>query len=988
MNGNNGKYRLKHNKTLFINKMNKFKLIISVFLIAVGLTAAAKEYKYQTVEGDLMKTRIYTLDNGLKVYLSVNKETPRIQTYIAVKTGSRNDPAETTGLAHYLEHLMFKGTKQFGTTDPEKEAPLLDSIQNRFEVYRTIKDPAKRKAYYHEIDSISQLAAKYFIPNEYDKLMSSIGAKGTNAYTSNDVTCYVEDIPSNEVENWAKIQADRFQNMVIRGFHTELEAVYEEYNIGLASDGEKQWNAMSELLFPNHPYGTQTTIGTQEHLKNPSIVNIKNYFNKYYCPNNVAVCMAGDFEPDEVIAIIDKYFGNWKPNPDTGAPVYAPVPDLKAHKDTTVIGQEAENIYLAWKFDKAASLQADTLDVISDMLSNGKAGLMDLNLDQKMRYLGGGAGFSPLAEYSIFIMGGYPKEGQSLDEVKELMLGELENLKNGNFDDNLLLSVVNNMKLQHYRTLESNSGRARMFVNAFINGEEWSNVVNRMDRISKITKQQIIDFANKHFADNYVAAYKRIGVDSTQKKIDKPEITAIPANRDLQSGFVTSVINSEVTPIQPRFLDFNKDLTQGKTKKGLPVLYVKNNENGRFTLSYRYEFGEESDKWLPYASQYADYLGTDKMTAEQLKQKFYELACSFNISVGAKTVYVNLNGLDENMPQAMKLMEDFLGNMKVDKEAYDKYVGIEEKMRKDNKLSQDVNFSALQAYGMYGPYNRTRNIPSSDELKNMDPQKLTDMLGNLSNYEHKVLYYGPTSLKDLIAIVDKNHKAAKKPLPAPESKPYTYQETPSNEILMAPYDAKNIYMIQYHNENRKWNPDEAAVVNLFNEYYGGSMNSVVFQELRETRGLAYSAWAFYATPSYKDQPEYAYTYIISQNDKMMDCIRTFNNIIDTIPMSQNAFDLAKQAIRKRIATARTTKFGIINAYLSAMNKGIDYDLNERVYNGIDSLTLSDMATFEKEVMANKPYRYMILGDEKNLDIESLEKIAPIKRLTTEEIFGY
>ena len=222
-----------------------------------------------------MQTRIYTLDNGLKVFLSVNTEKPRIQTYIAVRTGSKNDPAETTGLAHYLEHLMFKGTRQFGTTNPEAEEPLLDEIERRYEVYRKLTDPEERRKAYHGIDSVSQVAAQYFIPNEYDKLMAAIGAKGTNAYTSNDVTCYTEDIPSNEVDNWARIQADRFQNMVIRGFHTELEAVYEEYNIGLSNDTWKLYEAIYAMLWPNHPYGTQTTIGTQEHLKNPSITNIK-----------------------------------------------------------------------------------------------------------------------------------------------------------------------------------------------------------------------------------------------------------------------------------------------------------------------------------------------------------------------------------------------------------------------------------------------------------------------------------------------------------------------------------------------------------------------------------------------------------------------------------------------------------------------------------------------------------------------------------------
>ncbi len=967
---------------------SKFKSIILVFLLAVGLTAAAKEYKYYSVKGDLMNTRIYTLDNGLKVYLSVNKEKPRIQTYIAVKTGSRNDPAQTTGLAHYLEHLMFKGTKQFGTSDPVNEAPLLDSIQNRFEVYRTITDSAKRRAYYHEIDSISQIAAKYAIPNEYDKLMSSIGAQGTNAYTWYDITCYTEDIPSNEVDNWAKVQSDRFQNMVIRGFHTELEAVYEEYNIGLASDSEKEWNALFAKLFPKHPYGTQTTIGTQEHLKNPSIVNIKNYFNRYYRPNNVAICMSGDLNPDEVIAVIDKYFGSWQPGEDVSSPVYAPVADLTAPVDTTVVGLEAENIYLGWKFDKAASLQADTLGVVSYMLNNGKAGLLDLDLNQKMKVLNSFAGDISLAEYSAFIMGGTPQEGQSLDDVRTLLLGEIDKLKKGEFSDDLLPAVKNNMKLDFYRSLESNSSRADMYVDAFINGQKWEDVVGRMSRIEGMTKQQIVDFVNRHFADNYVSVYKRMGNDSTLKKIDKPEITAIPTNRDMQSDFVKEVINSKVNPIQPKFLDFSKDITKGETKKGLPVLYVKNTENGRFDMRFRFEFGEESDKWLPFAADYFSYLGTDKLTPEQLKQKFYNLACNFNVGVSTRSLFIYLNGLDENMPQALKLMEDVLANAKVDTAAYSKYVSTVEKARKDSKLDQQSNFSALRYYGVYGQYNMRRNIPSSSELENMNPQKLVDMIKNLKNYKHSVQYYGPTDLKDLISVVDKEHKVAKKFIADPEGKRYTAQPTLKNEILLAPYDAKNIYMVQYTNENRKYDPANQPLISMFNEYFGGGMNTVVFQELRESRGLAYSAWAYYERPYYPYESESAQANVISQSDKMMDCIHTFKNIIDTIPQSEKAFDLAKQSLTKSLATSRTTKFGIINAYVNAQLLGIDYDLNEKVYNALPSVKLQDVVKFEKETMANKPYRYMILGDEKNLDIKSLEKIAPVKKLTTEEIFGY
>lgn len=238
----------------------KFKSLIIASFLFLGFGSQASAYNYETVKGDPMQTRIYTLPNGLKIYLSVNKEQPRIQTYIAVRTGSRNDPAETTGLAHYLEHLMFKGTHQFGTSDYAKEKPYLDDIERRYEHYRTVTDPAQRRVLYHEIDSVSQIAAKYFIPNEYDKLMSSIGANGTNAYTSTDVTCYVENIPSNEVENWARIQGDRFQNMVIRGFHTELEAVYEEFNISLTNDTRKEFAAIGKLLFPTHPYGVPIVV--------------------------------------------------------------------------------------------------------------------------------------------------------------------------------------------------------------------------------------------------------------------------------------------------------------------------------------------------------------------------------------------------------------------------------------------------------------------------------------------------------------------------------------------------------------------------------------------------------------------------------------------------------------------------------------------------------------------------------------------------------
>ena len=963
--------------------MKKFLIVLG--LVVLGMSSCSK-YKYETVKGDLAQTRIYTLENGLKVYLSVNKEKPRIQTYIAVRTGSKNDPAETTGLAHYLEHLMFKGTNKFGTNNPEAEAPLLTEIEQRYEAYRKLSDPEARKQAYHEIDSLSQVAAQYFIPNEYDKLMAAIGAEGTNAYTSNDVTCYTEDIPANEVENWAKIQSDRFQNMVIRGFHTELEAVYEEYNIGLTSDQRKLYYTICKMLFPNHPYGTQTTIGTQEHLKNPSITNIKNYFKKWYVPNNVAICMSGDLDPDKTMAIIEKYFADWKPGDDVTQPTFDPLPELIEPKDSTVIGQEAEQVWVGWRALQANTLQADTLKLMESVLSNGKAGLFDLDLNQTMKVQRAFATPELLHDHGGFILMGVPKEGQTLEEVRTLMLAEIDKLKKGDFPENLLSSIINNMKRNHYELMESNEGRADMFVDAFINEIDWQQEVGKIDRISKITKQELVDFANHFFTEGYVTVFKKQGIDNTQKKIDKPAITPIQANRDQISDFVKEIQESKVDPIQPQFVDYQKDLTIGKTGSEQPLYYVKNNTNGLFELVFQYDFGQSADRRFDVASDYFSYLGTDKLSAADLRQKFYELACDCNVSVGAENISVSLYGLSENMAPAITLLQDVLQNAKVDKDAYNELVNVILKNRSDAKKNQRNYFEYLYRYGAQGEHNAYRDMMTEQELKATDPQVFVDLLKSLGAYQHKVLYYGPLDEAKVSESVCQLF--AKDLKPALENKPYLDQLANENEIWIAPYEAKNIYMRMYHNEGRDWNPDESAVRALFNEYFGGGMNGIVFQEMRETRGLAYNAYAIYNRPSVKGRKVSFMTHIITQNDKMMDCVNHFNEIMNQMPASEAAFKIAKEALTKQLASNRITKMGIIWNYIAAQKLGIDYDLNAKIYEQLPQLTLQDVVDFAKQRIANKAYRYIILGDEKELDMKALGQIGPIRRLKTEEVFGY
>ena len=956
-------------------------------LVLLCLSSCVGNY-YKKVDGDPMQTRIYMLDNGLKVYLSVNREEPRIQTYIAVRTGSKNDPAETTGLAHYLEHLMFKGSSRFGTTDPVAEAPLLDEIEQRYEEYRTISDEAMRRKKYHEIDSVSQLAARYFIPNEYDKLMAAIGSEGSNAFTSNDVTCYTEDIPANEVENWARVQADRFQNMVIRGFHTELEAVYEEYNIGLANDGNKQFEALMAKLFPTHPYGTQTTIGTQQHLKNPSITNIKKYFARWYVPNNTAICMAGDLDPDRTIAILEKYFGDWKAGEDVTQPTFPELEPLTAPVDTTVVGQEAENLWVGWRSEKASSLQNDTLQLIEAVLSNGKAGLLDLDLNQEMKVMGAWATTEPMLDYGFFLMGATPKEGQSLDEVKALLLEETEKLKRGEFDDDLLVSALNNKKLNELQSLDHNHARVGKMLDAFVCDIPWQQQVGQMERLAKITKQDVVDFAGRFFNEGYVTVYKRQGEDTTQKKIEKPAITPIPTNRDLVSQFVTEIQQAETEPIEPLFLDFQKDLSFFDTEKGLPVIYRQNTENDLFTLQFRYEFGQEDDNRYDVAANYIDFLGTDSLTPAQVKQQFYKLACNYGISVGSDAITIGLSGLGENMQEALALLEGLLQGAKADQQAYEQMTGLILKNRQDMKADQQACFSMLNSYICYGPHNALRDKMTARQLAETSPQELLDLLKNIPQYEHTVLYYGPLSKEDLDRCISRVHTAGQPFRPVPEGQPYRLQMADQPEAVIAPYDAKNIYMRMYLNKGKEAGISERATINLFNEYFGGGMNGIVFQEMREARGLAYNAWAAWCTARKKGEAEYFMTHIITQNDKMMDCINQFREILDRMPQSEAAFLIAKDALTKQIASQRTTKFGIILAYLDARQKGYDFDMNRKVYEDLQGLTLQDIAAFEQDNVAGRTGRYFILGNEKELDMQALGQTAPVRRVTLEEIFGY
>lgn len=946
--------------------------------------------KYETVKNDPQDTKIYTLDNGLKVYMSVNKETPRIQTYIAVKVGSKNDPSETTGLAHYFEHLMFKGTEQFGTTDYAAEKPMLDQIEALFEQYRSTENEAQRQAIYHKIDSISYEASKIAIPNEYDKLMSLIGAKGTNAWTSNDETVYVEDIPSNQIDNWARIQADRFRNNVIRGFHTELETIYEEKNMSLTQDNRKMFETLLATLYPNHPYGKQTTLGSQDHLKNPSITNVKKYHDEYYVPNNIAICVSGDFDPDEMVAAIEKYFGDWQPNPSVPKLEIVPEKPITSPIVKDVYGLESEYMYMAWRLPGSADIKTSAVsNIAQSILSNGSCGLMDLDITQQQKAMMFGVSSLGMADYGGFIVIGYPKEGQKLEDLRTLALEEIAKLKSGDFDESLIAATINNLKLDEMRSLESNSARARRYVDAFISGIDWKDAAGELERLEAVTKEDIVKFANEYLGDdNYTVLYKRIGEDKTVKKISAPKITPIVSNRDAVSDFVKEIQNSEVKPIEPVFVDFSNDMAKFELEKGAEILYKKNTLNDIFTIEFNYNYGIADNPALYYADDYVDYLGTASMSKEEFASKMYELGCDYTFNVGMYSSLIRLSGLSENMEEAIKLYENMLLGAVGDDTILDNLKKDIIKTRSDNKKSQSSCFSALQTYLIYGPECVKKRTLSDDAILSFRSDDILSAVKDVLDKGHEILYYGPMKTGDLEGVLKGSHHVAE----GAEILPERYEkvlQTPESKVFLAQYDAKQLYYLQYSNRGETFDPFEAAGINMYNEYFGGGMNAIVFQEMREARGLAYSASATLVTPYYNIDDSYKYLAVIAtQNDKMRSAIEAFDSIINDMPESEAAFQIAKEAIIGRMRTSRTTGMSVLRLYQSCRRLGLGEPMNKQVFHDLQTLELNDVVKVQQKWVKDRTYQYAILGDIKDLDTKYLSTLGPVKVLTLEDIFGY
>ena len=936
-----------------------------------------------TNENDPLDAQIYELDNGLRVYLTENHEEPRFYAEIAVRAGSKHDPSDGTGLAHYLEHLLFKGNQNLGSLDYSLEKPHLDRIVELYEEHHEETDPSRRAEIYAQINSEAQLAAQYAVPGELDRLYNNMGGTALNAHTWYEETVYKIGLPANRLQQWAEVESDRFINPVFRLFHTELETVYEEKNRTLDNKDRLIGTAIDEMLYKVHPYGQQPTIGTVEHLKNPSLVYIQNYYDTYYVPNNMAIFMSGDIDTEETIALISDKFAKWesKPVPEVGPWVEEP---LQGAERRTVQYPGEEQVQLAFRTAGNGSEDKEALILLDMILDNRTAGLINLNLNQQQ--LVAGAGSSPLflndaGSQNLY---GIPKQDQTLEEVEQLLLDQLEIIKAGDFEDWIILAIINDFKKNEKASLEFNQARVSMMRDSFIQGAEWDYHVAELDRMSELTKQDVVDVANKYFGNDYVAVY-RVDGQNEIPEVEKPQIDPVNIDSSQQSEFAARILAMEYDEIEPTFVEADRDYRIIEFADGVQLYYAPNPLNDLFSFSINVEVGTEENEKLNLAAALMDVAGTTSRTNEELQKEWYQMGTDFRFGAGENSSGIAISGLDEQFEASLALAMDLIKNPSAEEQTLEQMKGILLKSRDDQKSSPPAISRALTLYNRYGEESPMLEALTREEIMASKVDELLQLPAGLLNYKHTLSYTGSMPLEDLVEVLRRQHPIAGELEDTPAFRFRTARNLDETEIYVVDQQSAQA-QVRIEFADGQYAEEDSLVSSIYTNYFGSGMSSVVFQELREARALAYTAGARYSQGSRLNAENIMLGSIGTQTDKTVDALGAFIDLIDNMPQSSERFETSVESLMNRYRTSKISFREVIGAVRSWERLGIDGDPRRDRYQELQTASLDDLLSFQQEHVKDRPKLISIVGDLSIIDEEELEQFGTVKEIQIDDLF--
>jgi predicted Zn-dependent peptidase len=930
---------------------------------------------------DLMQTTIHRLPNGLTVYLSPNHEVPRISAWIAVRAGSTMDPADSTGLAHYLEHMNFKGTTSIGTLDYEKEKPHLDRITELYEQHFRSKDPAERERIYKEIDKENIEAEKYEVPNEISKMYKRLGFKGLNAFTSNEETVYHVDLPSNRAEAWAKLESERFAHPVFRLFQNELEVVYEEKNRTMDNMEEPLYEALNKQLYKLHPYGTQTTIGTIEHLKNPSLAHMYGFFDTYYHPNNMAIVLAGDFDRRQMLELVTRYFGGWKPQ-TLPQPKTWPLPKPQGRESVEVKYEGEEKVFISWLTVPREHADADALRVMDMLMDNSVAGLINLDLVQAQKVKAAGSGISFYNDAGDWGVWAVTKKGQTLEEAEALLMAEVDKLKAGGFSEDDIKAVITNYEVSEKAQLESNEARASEMADSFVHLEPWPVTAGRLERLRRVSKADVVRVAGLYLGSDRVAAFRR-NAKPEIPNIAKPGFTKVDIDPARESAFAREIYALPAKPLAPRWLEEGRDYTLTALPSGR-LTAAKNPFNDLFQLAWVFERGRRHERGLCAALDLLELSGAGKSSAEEFKKKLFGLGTSLSYSCGEWQSSVYLTGLDANLWPSLQLMNERFSAPNIEPDMLKRMAEVQIGAHADAKKDPDSVYNALQEFALRGKDSGVLNELSDQELLALKTEGLRRLMQEFMGYQRRTAYVGNREPSELAKLLEEPGRRYR---PAPAHTPMRYLKPARPEVFLTDRDMVQAQVGVFAADGIL-DPERVVDYSFFSNYLGGGMNSVIFQEVREARSLAYAAWGGYEYAGHKGDENMVYGGLGCQADKTVEATALLGDLVKSPPWSEQRFLDSAKAIEENYRANPISFRSIPGALLGWQDQGIaGGDPRPRRFERALKYRLEDLKAFAQH-LKDKVLTIYVLGSRDHVGADGLKKLGDFQEEKLEQIFPY
>ncbi len=951
------------------------KKLTILFLFVLGTTMAFAQ------KGNL-KTKTFHLDNGLKVVMCEDHEQPEIYGAVYVHAGSKNDPVDATGMAHYFEHIMFKGTDKIGTTNWEAEKVFLDSIDLMYDRLHETTDVVERQDIQQKINDLSRKSADYAIPNEVDVILTQMGGKGLNAGTAYDQTMYYNTFPSNQLSKWMDVYVERFRNPVFRLFQSELETVYEEKNMY----GDSPINAFREYLFKEafgeHPYG-RPVIGYTEHLKNPQTSKMREFYNTYYVANNMTLILVGDFDIETTVPMVAEKFGTWRKGELPKEPTYT-LPKFNGPTVKEVKMTPIKMGALVFPGVKISDPDYLPLSLACGIFSNGETGLTDkLMLENKIM----AAMLMPLSleDYGGNVMIYIPKLlGQSHEDAEALIFDCLDRLKKGDFSDDLFEAMRMSWLTDRIYEMESFGSLSGLFLELEMRGMTYEEYLAETKRLESITKDEVVAVANKYFGNDYLDVRSKMGFPA-KDKVDKPNWKPIEAkNTEAKSDFAKAIEAQEVPEVEPQVIKFGEDVKITDVNDGFKLYSTANPRNDLFNLQVVFNYGTFSDPDLNRAVQYLGLQGTQNQTFEEFALALQRMGAGISIFCNDNNLTVRMTGFEKDLNDIMALCNQKLYHPSNDEKYIKTLVESEQTELKTSRDDASTWARAVRAYALHGDQSTYLNHSTLKQWKKKSGEELLAEVAEALKYDGYVLYSGNTDPNLVANMLNDNNLVRSKAIKGRE-KVYVERKFTEPHVFIASnkkFRQSNIY---FYVSGEKLNANDEAISSLFSKYFGTDMYSIVFQEIREFRSLGYTAYANYQYDYLERKPGYLFGFLGTQSDKTLDGMTAFKDLIVNMPVRMEKFNASKEALLNSRASNYIGFRNMPSSVQTWVKMGYDHDPRGEVTEIIRTASFEDVQSFYNRMIKDRPVVIMMSGNEKQIDKKELGKFGEVTKLKYKQI---